>query len=83
MRTLAKYLLLRLAVFVACFAVLYLLFGNLASGWLIALLSLLFTSGLSLLLLRRQGDQAGQALTGVAHRVQRRFNESRNKEDVD
>jgi hypothetical protein len=82
-RTLAIYLLLRLAIFGACFAVLYLLFGNLASGWLIALLSLLFTSGLSLLLLRGQGDAAGRALSDAVQRVRSRFEQSRSREDVD
>lgn len=83
MRTLAIYFLLRLAIFGACFAVLYLLFGNLASGWLIALLSLLFTSGLSLLLLRGRGDAAGRALSDAAQRARRRFDAARSREDVD
>lgn len=83
MRTLAVYLVLRLAIFVACFAVLYLLFGNLASPWLIALLSLLFTSGLSLLLLRKQSQEAGQAMMGVVRDARRRFHDYKSREDVD
>lgn len=75
------YLLLRLAVFAACFGVLYLLFGQLASMWLIVLLALLFTSGLSLLLLRQQGSEAGRALTGLFGSIQRKIDESARKED--
>ena len=81
MRSFLKYVLLRLIVFAACFLVLNLLFGEDASPWLIALLALVFTSGLSLLLLRRQAEVAGEALsTGVAS-VRRRMEETRRRED--
>jgi uncharacterized protein (DUF58 family) len=82
-RTLLVYSLLRLAVFAACFAVLYLLFGRQASVWLVALLALLFTSGLSWLLLRRQGADAGRALSGLVAQARSRVDASTRKEDVD
>jgi uncharacterized protein (DUF58 family) len=83
MRTLLVYTLLRLVIFAACFAVLYLLFGGQASAWLVALLALLFTSGMSWLLLRRQGAEAGRALSGLVAQGRARLDASTRKEDVD
>ncbi len=83
MRTLLVYTLLRLVVFAACFGVLYVLFGRLASAWLVALLALLFTSGMSWLLLRRQGADAGQALSGIVAHARARVDAAARKEDVD
>jgi hypothetical protein len=82
-RTLLVYTLLRLAIFAACFGVLVLLFGRQASGWLLALPALLFTSGLSWLLLRRQGADAGQALSRVVSSARERLDAAARKEDVD
>jgi len=78
-----KYAVLRLIVFAACFLVFHLLFGRDVSPWLIALLALVFTSGLSLLLLRRQAEVAGEALSMGIRSVRRRMEEARRREDVD
>ena len=83
MRQLLVYTLLRLVVFAACFGVLYLLFGSFVSGWAIALLALLFSSGMSFLLLRRQGAEAGRVLVGAAAAVRGRIDAAARKEDVD
>lgn len=81
MRTVLAYTLLRVAIFAACFGVLYLLFGSMASIWLVVLLALLFTSGLSLLLLRQQGSAAGRALGGAVQSVRQRIDRAARKED--
>ncbi len=83
MRTFLVYTLLRLVIFVACFGVLYLLFGRQTSGWLIALPALLLTSGLSWLLLRRQGAEAGRALSAGLHTARTKLDSSKRREDVD
>ena len=83
MKTFLLYTVARLAIFVACFGVLWLLFGRQATTWLIALLALLFTSGLSLLLLRKQGAAAGQALVGGVQSARERFEAAKRKEDDD
>jgi hypothetical protein len=82
-RTFLVYTLLRLAIFAACFGVLFLLFGSQTSPWLVALPALLFTSGLSWLLLRRQGAEAGQVLAGGLRSVRGRIDAATRKEDVD
>ncbi|HEY8455048.1 MAG TPA: DUF4229 domain-containing protein [Actinopolymorphaceae bacterium] len=81
MRTLLIYTALRLIVFAGCFGVLYLLFGDHVSALLLALVALLFTSGLSWLLLRRQGVEAGKALSRGLQRVRERIDEAARKED--
>lgn len=83
MRSFLKYVVLRLVVFAVCFLVLELLFGGDASPWLIALLALVFTSGLSLLLLRRQAEVAGEALSTGVRSVRRRVEQSKRREDGD
>ncbi|WP_020579524.1 DUF4229 domain-containing protein [Actinopolymorpha alba] len=83
MRTFLVYTLLRLVIFAACFGVLFVLFGSQASGWLIALPALLFTSGLSWLLLRRQGAEAGRAFSSGVHAARGRLDAATRKEDVD
>lgn len=84
MRTFLVYSLLRLAIFAACFGILYVLFANqVASGWLIALPALLLTSGLSWLLLRRQGAEAGRALSEGIRSARGKLAASARKEDVD
>ncbi|MEQ4208063.1 DUF4229 domain-containing protein [Actinopolymorpha sp. B17G11] len=83
MRTFLVYTLLRLAIFAACFGILYLLFGSETSPWLVALPALLFTSGLSWLLLRRQGVEAGRALSGGIRSVRGRIDAATRKEDID
>lgn len=82
-RTFLVYTLLRLVVFAACFGVLYLLFGSQTSPWVVALPALLFTSGLSWLLLRRQGAEAGQALSGGFRSVRERIDAAARREDTD
>lgn len=88
MSTLIRYTLLRLLIFAVCFGVLWVLFGTtLVSNWLLALLALLFTSGLSMLLLRRQGTEAAAAMGEVVARARGRFESSvessARKEDDD
>lgn len=83
MRQVFIYTLLRLVVFAACFGVLYLLFGSHVPSLGIALLAVMFTSGMSLLLLRRQGAEAGRALTSGVAAVRERIDAAARKEDVD
>lgn len=88
MSTLIRYTLLRLLIFAVCFGVLWFLFGaTMVSNWLLALLSLLFTSGLSMLLLRRQGTEASKAMRATVDAARSRFersvSESARKEDTE
>lgn len=82
MRTFLIYSLLRAAVFAACFGVLYVLFGSQVSIWLVAMLAIIFTAGLSWLLLRQRGAEAGVELSKAFRRVQHRIDESARKEDA-
>lgn len=83
MRTFAVYSLLRLVIFAACLGVLYVLFGSQVSIWLVVMLALVFTAGLSWLLLRQRGAEAGAALTGSLRRMQNRIDQSASKEDAE
>ncbi|MGW0227836.1 DUF4229 domain-containing protein [Actinopolymorpha singaporensis] len=83
MRTFLVYTLLRLVIFLACFGVLYVLFGAHVSGWLIALPAVLFTSGLSWLLLRQRGVEAGAALSSGWRSARGRLEASTRREDAE
>ena len=82
MRTFLIYTLLRAAVFAGCLGVLYVLFGSMASIYLIIMLALVFTAGLSWLLLRQRGAEAGAALSGAFRKLQNRIDESARREDA-
>lgn len=83
MRSFLVYSLLRLVIFLACFGVLYVLFGaQVSPGWLVALPALLLTSGLSWLLLRKRGADAGMAMTSGVQAMRRRLDAASRKEDV-
>lgn len=84
MRSFLVYSLLRLVIFLACFGVLYVLFGaQVSPSWLVALPALLLTSGLSWLLLRKRGADAGMAMTSGVQAMRRRLDAASRKEDVD
>jgi hypothetical protein len=83
-RSFLVYSLLRLVIFLACFGVLYVLFGaQVSPSWLVALPALLLTSGLSWLLLRKRGADAGMAMTTGVQAMRRRLDAASRKEDVD
>ncbi len=81
MKTFVIYTLLRAAIFAGCFGVLYTLFGSQVSVWLVAMLAIIFTAGLSWLLLRQRGAEAGAELTKAFRKVQNRIDESARRED--
>ncbi len=83
MRTFLVYTLLRLVIFLACFGVLYLLFGAHVSAWLIALPAVLLTSGLSWLLLRQRQVEAGAVLTSGLRSMRGRLDASTRREDAE
>jgi hypothetical protein len=82
MRTFLTYSLLRAAIFAGCFGVLYVLFGSQVSIWLVAMLAIVFTAGLSWLLLRQRGAEAGAELAKAFSKVQNRIDESARREDA-
>jgi hypothetical protein len=83
-RSFLVYSLLRLVIFLACFGVLFVLFGaQVSPSWLVALPALLLTSGLSWLLLRKRGADAGMAMTSGVQAMRRRLDAASRKEDVD
>ncbi|MGW5359095.1 DUF4229 domain-containing protein [Actinopolymorpha pittospori] len=84
MRSFLVYSLLRLVIFLACFGVLFVLFGaQVSPSWLVALPALLLTSGLSWLLLRKRGADAGMAMTSGVQAMRRRLDAASRKEDLD
>ncbi|MBE1606838.1 DUF4229 domain-containing protein [Actinopolymorpha pittospori] len=84
MRSFLVYSLLRLVIFLACFGVLFVLFGaQVSPSWLVALPALLLTSGLSWLLLRKRGADAGMAMTSGVQAMRHRLDAASRKEDVD
>ena len=82
-KSLALYTALRVAVFAAVFALLWLVFGGRVSIWAVVLLSLLVTGVVSLVAFRSQSARAGVELTEVVDGFRRRYRASRAAEDVD
>lgn len=82
-KSLAVYTVLRLGLFAAVLALLWLVFGGRVNIWAVVLLSLLVTGVVSLVAFRSQSAQAGVALTEVVGGFRRRYRESRASEDVD
>jgi hypothetical protein len=82
-KSLALYTVLRLGVFAAVLALLWLVFGGRVSIWAVVLLSLLVTGVVSLVAFRSQSARAGAALAAVVDGFRRRYRASRAAEDVD
>jgi hypothetical protein len=82
-KPLALYTVLRVVVFAAVLALLWLVFGGRVSIWAVVLLSLLVTGVVSLIAFRRQSAQAGAALSDLVGRVRSRYRSARAAEDVD
>lgn len=82
-KSLALYTVLRVVVFAAVLALLWLVFGGRVSIWAVVLLSLLVTGVVSLVAFRSQSAQAGAALGDIVTRIRLRYRASRAAEDVD
>jgi hypothetical protein len=82
-KPLALYTVLRVGVFAAVLALLWLIFRDRVSIWAVVLLSLLVTGVVSLVAFRSQSARAGAALTDIVGGIRSRYRASRAAEDVD
>lgn len=83
MKVFAIYSLLRLAVFVVVFGLLWLLFGRYVNTWGVAMLAVVLTAVVSFVALRRQGARAGENLRVIGASMRERLDQARAAEDVD
>ena len=82
-KSLALYTVLRVVVFAAVLALLWLVFGGQVSIWAVILLSLVVTGVVSLIAFRSQSARAGAALNEIVTRIRLRYQASRAAEDID